>query len=57
MPSGNAYYANKGDEPVTIQGQTFEPGEVTHVIDNGIISVLEDREDFAKAKAPKSAAA
>lgn len=55
MPSGNAYFTNKTDEAITVQGQTFEPGKATHVIDNGIIAVLEDDKAFAKAKPPKDA--
>lgn len=55
MPSGNATFTYKGDEPaVEVQGQTFPQGEAQAVTDNGIIAALRGRDDFSEAKAKKS---
>lgn len=61
MPSGNATFTYRGDEPsITVQGQEFVAGEATLVTDNGIIAALTGREDFAEPAAqpaPKKASA
>lgn len=58
MPHGNATFVYKGEHPqCEVQGQVFPVGQPRHVVDNGIICALSDREDFAEitaaAPAPK----